>query len=75
MIDRILNTLLKVVAVGAVVKVEVLISVEYSGKDIQDIKDIRKIAQYQEIGGIFTSPYTFFTKIRSLEKSFIVKNF
>ena len=39
-----------------------LISVGYLERDIQDIKDIQKNTQYQEIGGIFTSQNTFLEK-------------
>ena len=34
-----------------------------SEKDIQDIQDIRKNTQYQEIGALFTPPNTFLQKL------------
>ena len=37
--------------------------VGYSEKDIQDIQDIRKKTQYQEIGGLFTLKNTFLQKL------------
>ena len=49
---------------------DLLSSVGYSKKDIQDIQDIRKNFWYQEI---IYSTKDFFTKIRSLEKKLMVK--
>ena len=37
--------------------------VGYSEKDIQDIQNIRKKTQYQEIGGLFTLKNTFLQKL------------
>ena len=47
------NTLMNIFTNGT------LFSVRYSEKDIQDIQDIRKSTQYQEIGDLFTPPNTF----------------
>ena len=40
-----------------------LFLVGYLEKDIQDIQDIRKNIQYQEIGGLFTLKITFLQKL------------
>ena len=40
-----------------------LFLVGYLEKDIQDIQDIRKNTQYQEIGGLFTLKNTFLQKL------------
>ena len=46
-----------------------LFSAVYLEKDIQDIQDIRKNIQYQEIGSIFTSPDTQSQKLDVYQKS------
>ena len=45
-----------------------LFLVGYLEKDIQDIQDIRKNTQYQEIGGLFTLKNTFLQKLDVYKK-------